>query len=84
MKFKYSARTKKGEMQVGFVDAPNKDGALGILGGNELYVLSLEPAEKEGKRMRLGFLPKVRNKDLWSSRANSPQCLRQKFLSMTH
>ena len=42
MKFRYSARTKTGELQVGFVDAVTKDAALNSLHGHELYVLSIE------------------------------------------
>ncbi len=42
MKYKYSARTKTGEMQVGFVDGITKDAALDNLHGHDLYVLSIE------------------------------------------
>lgn len=42
MKFKYTARTKTGELQVGYAEAINRDSASGILQGHELYVLSLE------------------------------------------
>ncbi len=45
MKFRYSARTKSGELQVGFVEAMNKDGAASILSGHELFVLSVERVE---------------------------------------
>jgi len=46
MKFKYSARTKEGEMQVGFVEAPSREAALNILISHQLFVLSVESAEK--------------------------------------
>ena len=42
MKFKYSARTKEGELQVGFVEAPIQNVAADILAGHNLLVLSLE------------------------------------------
>ncbi|MDD5547546.1 MAG: type II secretion system F family protein [Candidatus Pacebacteria bacterium] len=47
MKFKYSARTKSGEMQVGFIEAANKEAASNILIGHDLYILSLGSAELE-------------------------------------
>ncbi len=42
MKYKYSARTKTGEMQVGFVEGITKDAALDNLHSHDLYVLSIE------------------------------------------
>jgi type IV pilus assembly protein PilC len=48
MKFKYQAKTKGGEMQIGFVEAGNRDAAANILASHELFVLSLEQAEKRG------------------------------------
>jgi type IV pilus assembly protein PilC len=45
MKFKYQAKTKEGEAQVGFVDAPNRDVAANILATHNLFVLSLESSE---------------------------------------
>lgn len=42
MKFQYVARTKGGELQTGFVEGINKEGALTTLKGHDLYVLSLE------------------------------------------
>ncbi len=42
MKYKYTARTKDGEMQVGFVEAPTKEMATNILSGHGLFVLSIE------------------------------------------
>ena len=47
MKFKYQARNKEGELQVGFVESYSKEGAADILVSHGLYVLSLESAEKE-------------------------------------
>lgn len=47
MKFRYQARNKGGELQVGFVDAANREAAFNILSGNDLYVLSLATAEEK-------------------------------------
>lgn len=44
MKFSYQARTKEGELQVGFVDAADKDTASTILGGHGLFILRIEDA----------------------------------------
>ena len=46
MKFKYNARTQEGELQTGFVDAANREAALNVLTGHELFILSLEEAER--------------------------------------
>ena len=46
MKFKYQAKTREGELQVGFVDAGTRDSAATILGSHDLFVLKLEDAEK--------------------------------------
>lgn len=46
MKFKYNARTQEGELQTGFVDAANREAALNILTGHNLFILSLEAGEK--------------------------------------
>lgn len=46
MKFKYQAKTKEGEAQIGFVEAPNRDAALNILSGHQLFILSVEEVEK--------------------------------------
>ncbi len=47
MKFKYQARNKEGELQVGFVESYSQGGAADILVSHGLYVLSLESAERE-------------------------------------
>lgn len=48
MKFKYKAKTKEGELQVGFVEAGSRESAASILGGHDLFILSVEPAEQPG------------------------------------
>lgn len=47
MKFKYQARNKEGELQVGFVESYSKPGAADTLVSHGLYVLSLESTENE-------------------------------------
>ncbi|PIR89577.1 MAG: hypothetical protein COU07_01625 [Candidatus Harrisonbacteria bacterium CG10_big_fil_rev_8_21_14_0_10_40_38] len=65
MKFRYSARTKQGELQVGFVDAVNKESALNVLTSHGLFILSLEKAKKAPWYTGLfGFLHRVKEKDL--------------------
>lgn len=65
MKFKYNARTKQGELQTGFVEAVNRDGAANILVGHELYVLSLEGIEVEAWYQRfINLLNRVKAADL--------------------
>jgi len=44
-KFKYKARTKEGELQVGYVESFNKEGATNILTTHNLFILSIENAE---------------------------------------
>jgi type IV pilus assembly protein PilC len=65
MKFKYQARTKEGEMQVGFVDAGNRDTALQILSTHGLFVLSVVSAEtSHWYDFLTGFFSRVRQNDL--------------------
>jgi len=46
MKFKYEARNREGEMQVGFVEALNREGAMTVLTSNNLFIVSIESSEK--------------------------------------
>ncbi len=65
MKFKYSARTATGEMQVGFIDGVTKDAALNSLHGHDLYVLSIEGGEVRPWYAPLTrFLGRVKRADL--------------------
>jgi type IV pilus assembly protein PilC len=65
MKFKYQAKTKEGAMQVGFVEAGDRDGASTILSSHDLFVLSIESAESSSPLDNInGFLNRVRRKDL--------------------
>ena len=65
MKFKYKARTKTGELQVGFVDGGNRNIATGTLQSHGLFVLSVE--EAEGKKWYdrfVGYFEQVKPKDM--------------------
>lgn len=65
MKYKYQARTKQGEMQVGFVEAPSKDAAANILSSHDLYILSVQAAESEGVIDRLSsYFGRVKRRDM--------------------
>lgn len=65
MKFKYQAKTKAGELQVGFVEAGSRDGAVQILATHDLFVLQVESADTVGILDRINnFLNRVRRKDL--------------------
>lgn len=65
MKYKYTARTKDGEMQTGFVEAGNQEAAANILTGHELFILSLEEGERIGLWSFFShFLNRVKRVDL--------------------
>jgi len=65
MKFRYSARTKSGDLQVGYVDATGKDSASSLLGSHDLYVLSVEEV-RPARWYNIPFLyfRRVKRKDL--------------------
>jgi type IV pilus assembly protein PilC len=65
MKFKYQARNKNGELQVGFVDAASKDAAVSVLTSHDLFVLSIASAERRGLQdSAFRFINRVKLKDL--------------------
>lgn len=65
MKFNYKARTKEGELQIGNVEAGNKDAALNILLGHGLFVLSIEPiVENVWYDRILNFFKRVKHNDV--------------------
>lgn len=65
MKYRYSARTKSGELQVGFVDSVTKEAALNILSSHSLFILSLEVIERPAWYNSLvNFFNRVRRADL--------------------
>ncbi len=65
MKFKYQAKTKEGEEQVGFVEAGSRDAAVAILASHDLFVLSVETVGGKSPLDRFsGYFNRVRKKDL--------------------
>jgi type IV pilus assembly protein PilC len=65
MKFKYQAKTKDGETQVGFVEAQDRDMAIAILGSHDLFVLSVSSAGSKGIiEQASDFFNRVRRKEL--------------------
>ncbi len=65
MKFRYTARTKQGELQTGFAEAVNREAAFNVLAGHELYILSIDPAETDRWYNRfLGIFQRVKQADL--------------------
>lgn len=65
MKFKYQAKTKTGELQVGNIEAANRDSAASILASHDLYILSIEPAEKKSwYDVLAGYFGRVSRKDM--------------------
>jgi type IV pilus assembly protein PilC len=66
VKFKYQAKTKEGENQVGFVDAANKESAAAILASHNLFVLALTEAETTVWYESISnyFFAKLKRKDL--------------------
>ncbi len=65
MKLQYKARTKEGELQVGFIEAPTREAAVNTLSSHDLFILSLQSGEKKTWYEGLfGFLERVSGKDL--------------------
>lgn len=65
MKFRYQARTKEGELQVGFVEAESKERAENILNSHELFILILEKVGEPNFFQRLiNYFNRVKIKDL--------------------
>ncbi|MDR3582449.1 MAG: type II secretion system F family protein [Candidatus Pacebacteria bacterium] len=65
MKFKYQAKTKDGEMQVGFVEATNRDMAVSILTTHGLFVMSVVEESEPGLLDRVSqFFARAKQKDL--------------------
>lgn len=65
MKFKYSARTQTGELQTGFVDALTRESATAILSSHNLFILSVEEADRVPWYERaLRYFNRVKLRDL--------------------
>lgn len=64
-KFKYRARTKGGELQVGFINALTREEATGTLLSHDLYVLLLEEIKRKGAYTKFfDYVNRVKRKDL--------------------
>ncbi len=65
MKYSYQAKNKNGEIQVGYVEASTKDMAVNILSSHNLFILTLESAEKSSIIGQFSsYFAKVRRKDM--------------------
>ena len=65
MKFKYQAKTKEGELQVGSVEAKDRDGAAKILASHDLFILSIESEGAPGVADRVfAIMNRVKRKDM--------------------
>lgn len=65
MKYKYQARTKEGELQVGYIDAPSKDMAVNVLASHNLFILSMESAGQKNIFDRFSsYFGRVKRKDM--------------------
>lgn len=65
MKFRYQAKTREGENQVGYVEAANRDSAVNILSSHGLFILKLEEAEKKHWYDSLsGYFSRVKRQDM--------------------
>lgn len=65
MKFKYQAKNKEGEMQVGYVEASDRDNAATVLASHDLFILSLEASESNSIFDSLAdYFAKPRRKDV--------------------
>ena len=64
MKFNYQARTKKGDVHTGFVEASSKESAVTILRERGLYVTFLEEAAVPAYARRIEFFGRITKKDV--------------------
>ena len=65
MKFNYQARTKEGEVQMGTIEAPNREVAASLLQKQGFYLTFLEEAEKKPFYARkIKLFEKVSRKDI--------------------
>ena len=64
MKFHYQARTKTGEIQVGIVEASNRDSAINLLRAAGLYITFLEEESPPFYTKRIKIFEKVSKKEI--------------------
>ncbi|RJQ13825.1 type II secretion system F family protein [Candidatus Parcubacteria bacterium] len=65
MEFSFKARTRTGTIQEGVIDAISLSAAIESLQGNDLIIISIEPAKKRFK-FAIPFLRRVKTQDLVS------------------
>ncbi len=64
MKFKYQARTKKGEIREGIIEAASQDSAATVLQRADLFVTKIEPLKTPFYKKEIAFKRGVSKKDL--------------------
>lgn len=64
MKFRYTARTRTGELQAGFVEGLSRENAFSILTAHNLYILSLEKFESSPFEPIAKFFRRVKRSDI--------------------
>jgi len=65
MKFEYQARDQAGQLQVGFIEAENKDSAARKIIDNNLYILALTEVNKKGAQASfVNMFNRVNQKDI--------------------
>lgn len=65
MKYKYQAKTKEGETQVGYVEAGSRESAVDILAGHDLFILKIESTETNSVFDRLSsYFAGVKRQDM--------------------
>jgi type IV pilus assembly protein PilC len=65
MKYQYQAKTKEGEAQVGFVEAPSREAAASVLSGHDLFILTINEVEKPHFWNRIAsWFGRVKRKDM--------------------
>jgi type IV pilus assembly protein PilC len=64
MKFNYQARTKKGEIRIGQIEASSKEAALTLLQRHKLYVTFLEEAIPPVYAKRVKIFEKISRKEI--------------------
>ena len=65
MKFEYQARDQAGQLQVGFIEAENRDSAARKIIDNNLYILALTEVNKKGAQASfVNMFNRVNQKDI--------------------
>lgn len=64
MKFRYQARTKKGELREGIIEAASQDSAVSILQKSNLFVTKIEPVKVPFYAREISIGKKISKRDL--------------------